>query len=473
MPAKRPHRMLVLCLFVLYISYFANAGVNHVDVEDNDFAEFEDFEIDEESAKAVSNEDKFDEPKEDSLDPDKGFKNNDDDDEATVETEDNEFEHVDEDEFEGFDKDNAKPDPKSSDGPKITFAKLPAHLRSNWESYYLEIIILVGLVLYFFNFFIGRSKNQKIAETWYSTFKPLLHDNFALVGDDGKLENTQPGLMKESENVYLLWCSGRTCCEAVLIELRLVKRQDLVAVITDFFRPQGDQVHIKVFMNHEDMDAYVMCLANKKTASKLTKEMADISVYCPERKSTEKYGIPSNFMLMSEMGEVSTTLLDARVCALINKIPEVIESIHFSDQYSGPKQTEETVPTKMPDTKKMLIFTFNLVLKNGKSINESVENMRPALYLAFYCMERVKRFRLSKESKAKAEKNRLKVEEAFLKSTHAARAEAAAARREEKRRLEKEKILQEDDPEKQRKWEEKEAKRQAKKRMPKMKAIKV
>lgn len=109
----------------------------------------------------------------------------------------------------------------------------------------------------------------------------------------------------------------------------------------------------------------------------------------------------------------------------------------------------------------------------GKSIADAVENMRSGLYLTFYCMERVKRYRLSKESKGKADKNRLKVEEAFLKSTHVARAEAAAARREEKRRLEKERILQEDDPIKQQKWEEKEAKRQAKKRMPKMKAIKV
>jgi hypothetical protein len=99
--------------------------------------------------------------------------------------------------------------------------------------------------------------------------------------------------------------------------------------------------------------------------------------------------------------------------------------------------------------------------------------IRPAIMLTFYCIDRVKRFRLSKEFKAKAEKNRQKVEEAFLKSTHAARAEAAAARREEKRRQEKEKILQDDDPEKQRKWEEKENKRLAKKRMPKMKAIKV
>ena len=109
----------------------------------------------------------------------------------------------------------------------------------------------------------------------------------------------------------------------------------------------------------------------------------------------------------------------------------------------------------------------------GKSIAEAVENMRPALALAFYCTDRVKRFRLSKEARARADKNRLKVEEAFLKSTHMARAEAAAARREEKRRQEKEKILAEDDPEKQRKWEEKENKRLAKKRQPKMKAIKV
>jgi len=473
MPAKRPNRFLVLSLVILYISYFANAGVSHVDIEDNDFAEFEDFEIEEESVGVFDKEEKLEDPSTENPNLDEMKVNPDDDDEATVEVEDNEFEHVDEDEFEGFEKDTVKEDLKSTEGPKITFAKLPAHLRSNWESYYLEIVILTGLVLYFFNFFIGRSKNQKIADTWYSTYKQLLQDNFAMVGDDGKLENSEPGLMKESENVYLLWCSGRTCCESVLIELRLVKRQDLVSMIINCFRPTSDQVHIKVFMNNEDMDSFVVGLATKKTASRLTKEMADVSVFCPERKSVEKYGLPSTFVLMSEMGEVATSLLDTRVCALINKIPEVIDSLHFSDQYSGPKQTEEGAPTKMPDTKKMLIFTYNLVFKNGKSIADAVENMRSGLYLVFYCMERVKRYRLSKESKAKADKNRLKVEEAFLKSTHVARAEAAAARREEKRRLEKERILAEDDPIKQQKWEEKEAKRQAKKRTPKMKAIKV
>jgi len=60
-----------------------------------------------------------------------------------------------------------------------------------------------------------------------------------------------------------------------------------------------------------------------------------------------------------------------------------------------------------------------------------------------------------------------------MKTTHAARAEAAAVRREEKKRQEKERILLEDDPEKQRKWEDRELKRQMKKKAPKMKQLKV
>lgn len=102
-----------------------------------------------------------------------------------------------------------------------------------------------------------------------------------------------------------------------------------------------------------------------------------------------------------------------------------------------------------------------------------MEQMKPLMIMVFYCVEKVKRYRLSKEVKAKADKNRQKVEEAFLKSTHAARAEAAAARREARKQMEKEMVMSIDDPERQRRWEEKEQKRLAKKRAPKMKQLKV
>lgn len=88
-------------------------------------------------------------------------------------------------------------------------------------------------------------------------------------------------------------------------------------------------------------------------------------------------------------------------------------------------------------------------------------------------MERLKRFHLSKEGKSKADKNRQRVEEQFLKNTHVARAEAAAQRREDKRKQEKERVMADDDPEKQRRWEKKEQKRQLKKKTPKMKQLSI
>lgn len=103
--------------------------------------------------------------------------------------------------------------------------------------------------------------------------------------------------------------------------------------------------------------------------------------------------------------------------------------------------SETTVPTKLPAVKKVLIFTFTIPTDKYADPQEAISTIYPLMSFVFQCMERIKRLRISKEAKSKAEKNRLRVEEAFLKTTHAARAEAAAARKEEKKRLEKERIL--------------------------------
>ena len=63
-------------------------------------------------------------------------------------------------------------------------------------------------------------------------------------------------------------------------------------------------------------------------------------MYCPERKSVEKFGIPTNFSMMTEVGEVAPAILDSRVVAMLNKYADLIDYIHFSDQFSGVKQPE-------------------------------------------------------------------------------------------------------------------------------------
>ncbi|XP_014255702.1 coiled-coil domain-containing protein 47 isoform X2 [Cimex lectularius] len=459
--------MKIYLAFVLLLSatFALSQPAYQEEVDANEFAEFEDFE--EEDGKMVEAE------AAPNLQMVKESAEDEDGDGYIVEDEDNEFEHFqDEEEFEGFDGVGVPTKVDEKEAPKITITKVPLHFRSNWDSFYLEMLMIAGLAVYFINFFTGKAKNSKMANIWYSTHKSMLEENFSLVGDDGKMEIESRGLIKESEHLYTLWCSGRTCCEGMLVELKFIKRQDLVAVIAQLMKPVIDQVHIKVEMGKDDMDSFVFCVASKKTAARFAKDMADLSVYCAERKSGEKLGLPSQFSVMSEIGEVTQALLDPKITAMLTKHVDLIDYIHFSDQYSGPKQQEDTNVTKLQATEKVLLFGFNIPVK-GHTTQDAIESLKPLMHLVFYCMEKIKRYRLSREGKNKADKNRLKVEEAFLKTTHAARAEAAAARREQKRRQEKEKILQEDDPEKQRKWEEKEMKRQMKKKAPKMKQLKV
>jgi hypothetical protein len=77
------------------------------------------------------------------------------------------------------------------------------------------------------------------------------------------------------------------------------------------------------------------------------------------------------------------------------------------------------------------------------------------------------------QGKTKADKNRQRVEEEFLKNTHVTRMEAAALKREEKRKAEKEKIMNEENVEKQIKLERKMKRKDAKKAMPKMKSMSI
>ncbi|XP_064112766.1 PAT complex subunit CCDC47-like [Macrobrachium nipponense] len=465
-------KCLIRCLLMASIICAVLAVAQ--EFEDNDFAEFETFDEGQEE------EEEEDAPSQTvgggSPTLKQGLEEEDEEEEeeAVVEDEESdEFSHFsDEEEFIGYNMDRMQGSrqSKAQEEPKITIANVPPHLRSNWDSFYLEMLMVAGLVIYFINFIVGKSKNQKLANAWYNSHKSLLEHNFALVGDDSKQAAENKGLQKESENVYTLWCSGRTSMEGMLVELKFIKRQDMIGVVSQFIRPSSDQLLVKVHM--DEMDTFVFSLATKKTAARLTKEMTDISTFCPEKKSVEKFSLGTQFVLMNELGEVSIMILgDPKVTAVLNKYSAMIDFFHFSDQYSGPKQPEDTQPTKLPEVRKALVFGFNFPGRGNPSM-EAIENMKPLLQLVFHLTDKLRRFKLSKEGKSKAEKNRCRVEEAFLKATHAARAEMAQARREQKKREDREKMLEIDDPDKQRKWEEREQRRQMKRRAPKMKQLK-
>jgi Protein of unknown function (DUF1682) len=159
---------------------------------------------------------------------------------------------------------------------KLKQISVPMH---GMQSYWIEMAFLAGLIVYFANYIIGKSKNASLANTWFNANKAFLEENFALVGDDGKkeLNSVQTSLVQESDSVFTLWCSGRVCCEGMLVELRQIKRQDLLSVAMSLLGSKvKDQVIIEAEISKDSMDAFVFAVCSKKSALKMSKECSDL-----------------------------------------------------------------------------------------------------------------------------------------------------------------------------------------------------
>ncbi|VDM23960.1 unnamed protein product [Hydatigera taeniaeformis] len=368
------------------------------------------------------------------------------------------------------------------------------------DHYIFEMFFLAFILLYLVNYMHGRAANSRIAAAWFAAHEDLLSANFSLVGDDSSAtpagnEEKDTGkeseeksasskrLIRESDSLYTLWCSGRVACTGMMVELRLMKRQDLPSLLLYWLhRPKSgvsaasiasdDRVVVKVVLEDGEMDTWVMAVGVKRSITALTKDHFDLATYPVDRRGQRFSGLPEGMIVLSEIGEATAAILNQTVLKVINDHQSAIEYIYISDQYSGPKASmEDLKPPKPEDVQKVLIFSF-ICEKLGLD-EKDVDGMRPLFNFVFYLIEKTRKLRLGKEAKAKSDRARAKVSETLLKSVQAARQEAAQNRRDEQRRAVKERIMTEEDPEKARRLEEREQKRENRKRQQRIKMVKM
>lgn len=60
--------------------------------------------------------------------------------------------------------------------------QVPIMIRPRWDAYWLEGILCCLLAAYALAYAVGRAKNTSIATNFLKLHKPLLDDNFTLVG---------------------------------------------------------------------------------------------------------------------------------------------------------------------------------------------------------------------------------------------------------------------------------------------------
>ncbi|MFS7919702.1 hypothetical protein Hanom_Chr03g00215821 [Helianthus anomalus] len=368
------------------------------------------------------------------------------------------FDFWDEDEFEGFPTDIQPPEVSiTSPANDTEAAPAPAPAKKNIGSYAVEIICVLILVLYGVNYFIGKNENETLALAWaekFATPDSIFDKNFSLLGV-GEGEDS-PLLLKEGQNVFKFYASGRRFCQGVLGTMELKSRHDLMAKLFNMVVPCKDEMTFEVYMNDDAMDHVVFALAKKKVVKGMLKEVRDL------QRFGSLMAVPGNrkwvvdeLSVVTESKEVAGDLITEAVLDQVfgekafEKFGKLFISMYFSDQHNSSHR-------------RVLIFKFALPAA------DHMADITRLVALIPYYIDLIGRYKLSSQARSKPEAARAKLAQEVYKELQYARQEAI-----QRKKAEKKKMMEEAESklnaEALRKKETKERTRQLKKAMPKIK----
>lgn len=383
------------------------------------------------------------------------------------------FDFWDEDEFEGIptelppeipkitpvatassDAEEAAKEPKDPDSGDATEKNGAVFKPSKWV---VEIICGSFLIMFVINYFTGKKENENLALAWaakFATKDSIFEKNFSLLGvGEG---DDSPLLLKEGQNVFKFYASGRRYCQGLLATMELKSRHDLISRIFNTLVPCKDEISFEVYMNDEAMDQVVFAVAKKKAAKTMLKELPDLQRFASlgSPPSNRKW-VSEELAVISESKEVAGDLITEAVLDQVfgekafEKYGKLFISMHFSDQQSGIH-------------KKKLMFKFALPGANNMA------DMTRLMALVPYYIDLIGRYKLSSQARSKTDAARAKVAQEAYKELQNARQEAIQRKKAERRKM-MEEAEAKLSAEVIRKKEAKERARQMKKAMPKMK----
>ncbi|KAL7258064.1 hypothetical protein ACSBR1_004227 [Camellia fascicularis] len=371
------------------------------------------------------------------------------------------FEYWDEDEFEGLPVQHQPPETvnltdseSNSDSKTEKTVKSTANVQ---RSYIVEIACGWFLIIFVINYFYGKKENENIALAWatkFATKDSIFDKNFSLLGVGDEADS--PLLLKEGQNVFKFYASGRRFCQGLLATMELKSRHDFISRLFNMVVPCKDEMTFEVYMNDEAMDQVVLALAKKKASKTMHKEVRDLQSFASlvSPPSNRKW-VVEDLTVISESKEVAGDLITETVLEQVfgdkafDEYGKGFISMHFSDQHVGMH-------------KKMLVFKFALPDANHMA------DMTRLIALVPYYIDLIGRYKLSSQARSKTEAARVKAAQEAYKELQNARQDAL-----QKKKAERRKLLEEAEAklnaEAIRKKEAKDRARQMKKAAPKVK----
>lgn len=314
---------------------------------------------------------------------------------------------------------------------------------ANYKVELLMITLVVGLVV---NYFSGSKKNKELFQAWEEPANEVLRENFSLMGDGSQ------AFSWESASDMLFYGSGRRNCKYVQGHVALKARHDAVALVNDIVAKTQDKIQMTIAFNDGDsVPGFVFAAVPRKRAKAISRERYDIETFA---KMTNNSKIANRIALFSENADATSQLLDSGLDKMLSKDDSLLEELYVTDT---PSVKPEKHDFKMERRMVAVIRLPSVPDAQGKRLVK--EAMEFIFYLTDHIAEAIK---LRPESVRKLAKAREEAFKEFARMAEKERQEALANFQAEKRRNELGEV-EKMTPEQQRKWEEKDRKKQLKK----------
>lgn len=231
---------------------------------------------------------------------------------------------------------------------------------------FYELVMMGFLGFYILACMIGKSQNDSLATRWFIANREYFIKNYAHIGT-GNNYDSDSSVLKESYNNFKYYASGRKNLNWTLASLDLIKRQDLVSLITSFFvSNEKDRIIFEISINSPSIP-HVFSICRKKDIKYMKKTYYDIdfmtNLYTQELVS-------KSLVFMTEDDEVSDKLFSDRYLrSLYDKVEPFIDIIYFTDRKTFTKESH------------MLFCSFNVSsMKNSLIITEFVHVLADKLH---------------------------------------------------------------------------------------------
>eukprot|EP01068_Selenidium_serpulae_P004515 Selendium_serpulae@DN3615_c0_g1_i1.p1 len=323
--------------------------------------------------------------------------------------------------------------------------ELPLNSPFRWI---VEICVFIAFNLALVHMHFGKKRNEEIASAWFEGTAPFFESQFASTRIDNKND-----IVARGWHMYECFATGRRNCQYCLTLLECLPRQ-CPWMLWGFCNvvPAGDSARLEIPL--DNMGSFIVCIARKRSAKRIATENKDVAA-CACRRVVP--GLTSDLVVLSDCQEAVDKLLSASIIQQLNKSAPNIRSIVVSDALASDRKVNH-----------QMLVRVELLLPSTTDSQEMGAEMKAPLNAIFAIVDEAPFVKLSEKTKIEVRKARENLSKMTTEEEDEARATELAKRREDKAREEDERI-ERMTPDQQRKYDERQQKRQIKQRQPRIK----